>query len=132
MDFFFPLSFLHREKKKEQERDELWKKLEELKLSNTTLVQNNSHGLPSVQNNNNNNSNNNNGNQDNCDDPPAITVGDKDPDVITAASESTPCAKWQQRTVLCSVTVWHLDEDSQVKLSGDLTQITPQQYIKST
>uniref|UniRef100_A0A3Q3B5K4 Serine/threonine protein phosphatase 2A regulatory subunit n=1 Tax=Kryptolebias marmoratus TaxID=37003 RepID=A0A3Q3B5K4_KRYMA len=41
-----------REQKKEQERDELWKKLEELKLS-----QNNSHRLPAVQNNNNNNNN---------------------------------------------------------------------------
>ncbi|KAM6915441.1 serine/threonine-protein phosphatase 2A 56 kDa regulatory subunit alpha isoform [Xenentodon cancila] len=74
-----------REKKKEQERDELWKKLDELKLSNATLVQNNSHGPVGVQNNNNNSNNNN----DNCADPRDITVDDdKDPD-----SESTPCAK---------------------------------------
>uniref|UniRef100_A0A8C3G4Y4 Serine/threonine protein phosphatase 2A regulatory subunit n=1 Tax=Cyclopterus lumpus TaxID=8103 RepID=A0A8C3G4Y4_CYCLU len=37
-----------REKKKEQERDELWKKLDELRLSSAALVQNNSHGLPSL------------------------------------------------------------------------------------
>ncbi|CAJ1076965.1 serine/threonine-protein phosphatase 2A 56 kDa regulatory subunit alpha isoform [Xyrichtys novacula] len=47
-----------REKKKEQERDELWKKLEELNLNKSSLVQNNSHKLLSVQNNNNNNNNN--------------------------------------------------------------------------
>lgn len=87
--------YLPREKKKEQERDELWKKLEELRLSNTTLVQNNSHGLQSVQNNNNNNnnSNNNNDNQDKAADAAAVTTDDKDPDVTAAASECTPCAK---------------------------------------
>ncbi|KAI3364200.1 hypothetical protein L3Q82_011014 [Scortum barcoo] len=82
-----------REKKKEQERDELWKKLEELRLSNSTLVQNNSHGLPGVQNNNNNNnSNNNNNNNDNQERSVDAAAGDtdnKDPD----GSESTPCAK---------------------------------------
>lgn len=53
--FCFP-----REKKKEQERDELWRKLEELKLSSSAGVQNNSHRLPAVQNNNNNNNGHNN------------------------------------------------------------------------
>ncbi|XP_036438107.1 serine/threonine-protein phosphatase 2A 56 kDa regulatory subunit alpha isoform isoform X2 [Colossoma macropomum] len=42
-----------REKKKEQEREELWKKLEELRLSEISKNQNNTHGL---QNSNNNNS----------------------------------------------------------------------------
>lgn len=79
-----------REKKKEQEREELWKNLEELKLSNKPMVQNNSHGLPSVQNNNNNNSNNSE-NQDRS--AAAVTANDKDPDVTAATSESTPCAK---------------------------------------
>jgi len=77
-----------REKKKEQERDELWKNLDELKLSNAALVQNNSHGLPSIQNNNNNNSNNNNDNQDNSADAAAVDTSDKGPDVTVAASES--------------------------------------------
>uniref|UniRef100_A0A7N8XX78 Serine/threonine protein phosphatase 2A regulatory subunit n=1 Tax=Mastacembelus armatus TaxID=205130 RepID=A0A7N8XX78_9TELE len=88
-----------REKKKEQERDELWKKLDELRLSNTALVQNNSHGHPSVQKNNNSNSNNNNNNDDNdnqeksIDDAAAVTTDDKDPDVSVAATENNPCAK---------------------------------------
>ncbi|XP_031717384.1 serine/threonine-protein phosphatase 2A 56 kDa regulatory subunit alpha isoform isoform X1 [Anarrhichthys ocellatus] len=87
-----------REKKKEQERDELWKKLDELRLSSGALVQNNSHGLPSVHNNNNNNNNNNsdssnNDNQDKSAEAAAVTTDDKDPDVSVAASESTPCAK---------------------------------------
>ncbi|XP_031437024.1 serine/threonine-protein phosphatase 2A 56 kDa regulatory subunit alpha isoform [Clupea harengus] len=43
-----------REKKKEQEREELWKQLDELRLRET---QNNSHGAPNAQNNNNNNAN---------------------------------------------------------------------------
>lgn len=46
-----------REKKKEQERDELWKKLEELKLDNSTLLRNNSYRVLSVQNNSNSNNN---------------------------------------------------------------------------
>lgn len=71
----------------------MWKKLDELKISNTTLVQNNSHGLLSVQNNNNNSNNNNSDNQDKSVDPAAaVTAGDKDPDVAVA-SESTACAK---------------------------------------
>lgn len=73
----------------------MWKKLDELKISNTTLAQNNSHGLQSVQNNNNNNSNNNNNNNNqekSVDDAAAVTTGNRDPDV-TVASESTPCAK---------------------------------------
>nr|XP_061842971.1 serine/threonine-protein phosphatase 2A 56 kDa regulatory subunit alpha isoform-like isoform X1 [Nerophis lumbriciformis] len=48
-----------REKKKEQERDELWRKLEELRLSDTRLEPNNSHKLLSLQNNNKNSNNNN-------------------------------------------------------------------------
>lgn len=48
-----------REKKKEQEREELWKKLDDLRLSET---QNNCHGLPNAQNNNNNSNNNANSN----------------------------------------------------------------------
>ncbi|XP_030576852.1 serine/threonine-protein phosphatase 2A 56 kDa regulatory subunit alpha isoform isoform X2 [Archocentrus centrarchus] len=82
-----------REKKKEQEREELWKNLEELKLSNKPLVQNNSHGLPSVQNNNNNNNNNSNNSENQDRSPAAVTANDQDPDVTVAASESTPCAK---------------------------------------
>uniref|UniRef100_A0A3Q3LVQ4 Serine/threonine protein phosphatase 2A regulatory subunit n=1 Tax=Labrus bergylta TaxID=56723 RepID=A0A3Q3LVQ4_9LABR len=93
-----------REKKKEQERDELWKKLEELRLSNSGLVQNNSHKLLSVRNNNNNNnnnsssSNNDNDNQDKSVDAAAIAADDKDPDVkdpefSVEASESDTCAK---------------------------------------
>ncbi|XP_060907848.1 serine/threonine-protein phosphatase 2A 56 kDa regulatory subunit alpha isoform isoform X2 [Labrus mixtus] len=96
-----------REKKKEQERDELWKKLEELRLSNSSLVQNNSHKLLSVRNNNNNNnnnssssssSNNDNDNQDKSVDAAAIAADDKDPDVkdpefSVEASESDTCAK---------------------------------------
>lgn len=82
-----------REKKKEQERDELWKKLEELRLSYAKRVYNNSHGLQSVQNNNNKNSNNNNDSQDKADDATAVTTEDKDPDITVAASESTPSAK---------------------------------------
>ncbi|GLD49521.1 serine/threonine-protein phosphatase 2A 56 kDa regulatory subunit alpha isoform [Lates japonicus] len=83
-----------REKKKEQERDELWKKLDELRLSNAALVQNNSHGLPSVQNNNNNSNNNNNDTQHkSVDSSAAVATDDKEPDISVAANESTPCAK---------------------------------------
>ena len=84
-----------REKKKEQERDELWKKLDELRLSSSALVQNNSHGLPGVQNNNNNNNNNSNNNdtQDKSAEAAAVTSENKDPDDSVAANESSPCAK---------------------------------------
>ncbi|KAG7509452.1 serine serine/threonine-protein phosphatase 2A 56 kDa regulatory subunit alpha isoform isoform X1 [Solea senegalensis] len=91
-----------REKKKEQERDDLWKKLDELRLSKATLIQNNSHGLSSVQNNNNNNNNNsssssssNNDNQNKSVDTAAhgVTTDNKEPDVSVSASESNPCAK---------------------------------------
>uniref|UniRef100_A0A674MYZ5 Serine/threonine protein phosphatase 2A regulatory subunit n=1 Tax=Takifugu rubripes TaxID=31033 RepID=A0A674MYZ5_TAKRU len=81
-----------REKKKEQERDELWKKLEELKLDGSTLFQNNSHRLLSAQNNSNNSNNNDSGTQERC--PPAAAV-DRDadrPDGSAVAGES-PCAK---------------------------------------
>lgn len=83
---------LDREKKKDQERDELWKKLEELKLDGATLFQNNSHRLLSVQNNSNNSNNNDSGTQEGC--PPAAAA-DRDadrPDGSAAAGES-PCAK---------------------------------------
>ncbi|CAB1342699.1 unnamed protein product [Coregonus sp. 'balchen'] len=60
-----------REKKKEQEREELWKKLDELKLSDAAaLVQNNSHELQ------NNNSNNNNNQQDNQEKGTAVVAMD--------------------------------------------------------
>uniref|UniRef100_A0A665WHK1 Serine/threonine protein phosphatase 2A regulatory subunit n=1 Tax=Echeneis naucrates TaxID=173247 RepID=A0A665WHK1_ECHNA len=88
-----------REKKKEQERDELWKKLDELRLSNPALVQNNSHGLLRVQNNNNNNNNNSSNNINNSDTQDrdvdsavAITTDEKEPDSM-AAGESTLSAK---------------------------------------
>lgn len=83
---------LDREKKKDQERDELWKKLEELKLDGSTLFQNNSHRLLSVQNNSNNSNNNDSGAQEKC--PPAAAV-DRDgnrPDGSAVAGES-PSAK---------------------------------------
>lgn len=83
---------IDREKKKDLERDELWKKLEELKLSNAAVFQNNSHRLLSVQ--NNNNSNNNNSDARNKSLDVAADATDKsDPAIITAASESTLCAK---------------------------------------
>ncbi|KAK0136451.1 Serine/threonine-protein phosphatase 2A regulatory subunit alpha isoform [Merluccius polli] len=44
-----------REKKKEQEREELWKKLDELQISYSGLAHSNSHGLQNANNNNNNN-----------------------------------------------------------------------------
>lgn len=85
---------LGREKKKEQERDELWKKLEELKLDNSTLFQNNSYRVLSVQNNNNSN-NNISGAQDRS---PAAAAADADrddgrPDGGVGASESEAGAK---------------------------------------
>lgn len=89
MGFFPP-----REKIKEQERDELWKKLDELKLSRASVVQNNSHGVSAVLNNNNSN-NNNNGTQESSSDAEAtdVIMGDKGPDGTDAASESASCAK---------------------------------------
>ncbi|MFT7810746.1 serine/threonine-protein phosphatase 2A 56 kDa regulatory subunit alpha isoform [Arapaima gigas] len=48
-----------REKKKEQEREELWKKLDDLQLKGMLEMQSNSHGLQNAQNNSNNNNNNN-------------------------------------------------------------------------
>lgn len=44
--------YILREKKKEQEREELWKRLDELKISKS---QNNSHGIVNSENINNNN-----------------------------------------------------------------------------
>lgn len=78
-----------REKKKEQERDELWKKLDQFKLGNAPLVQNNSHSIPSVQNNNNNNNSNNESQE------ATSTPSDKDLAVTVEVEDSTPCAKWQ-------------------------------------
>lgn len=34
----FPVSALHREKKKEKDREELWKKLEKLEVNNKTKI----------------------------------------------------------------------------------------------
>lgn len=96
---------LVREKKKEQERDELWKQLEELRLRNTTLVHNKSHGLLSVQNNNNNSNNNNSDTKDKSPDAAAaaataVTTGNNnDAEDHVAATESTSCAKWQRTSV---------------------------------
>lgn len=90
---------LDREKKKEQERDELWKKLEELKLDNSTLFQSNSYRVLSVQ--NNSNSNNNISDAQDRSLPPAAAAaaaaaadGDNSrPDGGVGASESDTCAK---------------------------------------
>ena len=85
-----------REKKKEQERDEMWKQLDELRLSHNALVQNNSHGLQNVQNNNNNNNNNSNSNTENEDksaEAAAGTTDNQEPDDSAEAGESSPGAK---------------------------------------
>lgn len=84
---------LDREKKKEQERDELWKKLEELKLDDSTLFQKNSYRVLSVQ--NNSNSNNNVGDTQEGR-PPAAAAADRDhsrPDGSAGAGQSHTCAK---------------------------------------
>ncbi|XP_016102442.1 serine/threonine-protein phosphatase 2A 56 kDa regulatory subunit alpha isoform [Sinocyclocheilus grahami] len=47
-----------REKKKEQEREELWRKLDELRLQETSAIQNNRHEIQFTYSNNNNNNNN--------------------------------------------------------------------------
>uniref|UniRef100_A0A8C7SJ12 Serine/threonine protein phosphatase 2A regulatory subunit n=1 Tax=Oncorhynchus mykiss TaxID=8022 RepID=A0A8C7SJ12_ONCMY len=77
-----------REKKKEQEREELWKKLDELKLSDAAaLVQNNSHGLQ------NNNSNNNN-HQENQEKGTAVIATDhEDPVVAMDTAENVKGVK---------------------------------------
>lgn len=82
---------LDREKKKEQERDELWKKLEELKLDNSTLFQNNSCRFLSVQ--NNSNSNNNISDAQDRSRPAAAADRDSRPDAGVGAGESDTCAK---------------------------------------
>uniref|UniRef100_A0A8C7HV82 Serine/threonine protein phosphatase 2A regulatory subunit n=2 Tax=Oncorhynchus TaxID=8016 RepID=A0A8C7HV82_ONCKI len=75
-----------REKKKEQEREELWKKLDELKLSDAAaLVQNNSHGLQNAAQNINNNNNNNH--HDNQEKSTAISVDHEDPVVAMDTTE---------------------------------------------
>lgn len=86
---------LDREKKKEQERDELWKKLEELKLDNSTLFQNNSYRVLGVQNNSNSN-NNVSDTQDRRPPAAAAAAGDRDdsrPDGGVGTSERDVCAK---------------------------------------
>ena len=84
-----------REKKKEQERDEMWKQLDELRLSHNALVQNNSHGLQNVQNNNNNNNNSNSNteNEDKSAEAAAGTTDNQEPDDSAEAGESSPGAK---------------------------------------
>uniref|UniRef100_A0AAZ3PDJ6 Serine/threonine protein phosphatase 2A regulatory subunit n=1 Tax=Oncorhynchus tshawytscha TaxID=74940 RepID=A0AAZ3PDJ6_ONCTS len=73
-----------REKKKEQEREELWKKLDELKLSDAAaLVQNNSHGLQNAA----QNINNNNNHHDNQEKSTAISVDHEDPVVAMDTTE---------------------------------------------
>ncbi len=47
-----------REKKKEQEREELWRKLDELRLQETSAIQNNRREIQFTCSNNNNNNNN--------------------------------------------------------------------------
>ncbi|CAB1340467.1 unnamed protein product, partial [Coregonus sp. 'balchen'] len=75
-----------REKKKEQEREELWKKLDELKLSDAAaLVQNNSHGLQNAAQNNNNNNNNHHDNQEKS---TAVAADHEDPVVAMDTTES--------------------------------------------
>uniref|UniRef100_A0A4W5P8M3 Serine/threonine protein phosphatase 2A regulatory subunit n=1 Tax=Hucho hucho TaxID=62062 RepID=A0A4W5P8M3_9TELE len=75
-----------REKKKEQEREELWKKLDELKLSDAAaLVQNNSHGLQNAAQNNNNNNNNNH--HDNQEKSTALSADHEDPVVAMDTTE---------------------------------------------
>ncbi|XP_036405467.1 serine/threonine-protein phosphatase 2A 56 kDa regulatory subunit alpha isoform [Megalops cyprinoides] len=87
-----------REKKKEQEREELWKKLEELRIQHTSGVQNNSHSLQNAQNNNNNNNNNNinnNSSSSSSSNGTSVTTDDRDetPPVVIEDDESTECAK---------------------------------------
>lgn len=48
-----------REKKKEQEREELWRKLDELGLQETSAIQNNRREIQFTYSNSNNNNNNN-------------------------------------------------------------------------
>ncbi|KAG9344647.1 hypothetical protein JZ751_010332 [Albula glossodonta] len=73
-----------REKKKEQEREELWKKLDELRIKQVPDVQNNSHSLQNAHNNNNNNNNSTSNSQGQSDSIPlAVAEGD----------ESVTCAK---------------------------------------
>uniref|UniRef100_A0A1A8J4Z4 Serine/threonine protein phosphatase 2A regulatory subunit n=3 Tax=Nothobranchius TaxID=28779 RepID=A0A1A8J4Z4_NOTKU len=66
-----------REQQKAQERDELWRKLEELRLSHAASVQINSHGIPSFQNSNNNNNNNNSHLDSSGDDDAVAHKGEK-------------------------------------------------------
>ncbi|PWA27409.1 hypothetical protein CCH79_00000472, partial [Gambusia affinis] len=83
-----------REMMKEQERDELWKKLEELQVSRASEVQNNSHGSPAALNNNNSN-NNNNEPQESSDDveATAVIMEDLHQDTTDIACENVSCAK---------------------------------------
>lgn len=69
-----------REKKREQEREELWRKLDELRLQET--VQNNKHDVQFTYSNNNSNNNNNN-----------LYKDEKPAEVITDSSEKLTCAE---------------------------------------
>lgn len=53
-----PLPLVYREKKKEQEREELWKKLDDLQIKKALGAQSNSHGLQNLHSNTNNNNSN--------------------------------------------------------------------------
>lgn len=96
---------LDREKKKEQERDELWKKLEELKLDSSSLFQNNSHRILSVQNNS-NNSNNNDDDSGTQERSPPSAAADRDANQPDGSAEGgkNPCAKWEQVSAFYSLT----------------------------
>ncbi|XP_005803181.1 serine/threonine-protein phosphatase 2A 56 kDa regulatory subunit alpha isoform [Xiphophorus maculatus] len=84
-----------REMMKEQERDELWRKLEELQVSRASEVQNNSHGSPAALNNNNSNNNNNNETLESSSDveDTAVIMEDLHQDATDIACESVSCAK---------------------------------------
>ncbi|KAK7907694.1 hypothetical protein WMY93_016306 [Mugilogobius chulae] len=86
-----------REKKREQERDELWKRLDALKLNH--CGPNNNHGLQSAHNLNNNNSNssdhgnitNHSNDNNNVEDTQSSSISD--PEHQQGREESQPCAK---------------------------------------
>lgn len=61
-----------REKKKEQEREELWRKLDELRLQETSAIQNNRHEIQFTY-----SSNNNNNNLHEKDENPAAAITDR-------------------------------------------------------
>lgn len=69
-----------REKKKEQEREELWRKLDELRLQETSAMQNNRHEMQFNYSNRNNNNN--------------LHDNDENTAAITDRSESDTWAEW--------------------------------------